>query len=104
LSTHVKFIRRQATEVAHRFAQVATSLANFDNFIDISSDVILNEMRYVVYMFICLSRLYNFIDCNALWDDVYMFGHLLVVMTDESKLYDELKWMVLNPKLINRFH
>jgi hypothetical protein len=91
LSTHVKFIRRQATEVAHRLVQVATSLASFHDFIDISSNVILNEMRYVVY-------------CNALWDDVYMFGHLLVVMTDESKLYDELKWMVLNPKLINHFH
>ncbi|GAU39464.1 hypothetical protein TSUD_158950 [Trifolium subterraneum] len=35
VNSHVKFIRRQANEAAHRLARVATSLANFHNFIDL---------------------------------------------------------------------
>jgi hypothetical protein len=48
VTSHVRFIRRQANEVAHRLARVATSLASFHNFIDIPTcifDVIFNEMR-----------------------------------------------------------
>ncbi|GAU46456.1 hypothetical protein TSUD_402230 [Trifolium subterraneum] len=48
VNSHVKFIRRQANEAAHRLARVATSLASFRNFIDLPTcitDVILNEMR-----------------------------------------------------------
>ncbi|GAU26189.1 hypothetical protein TSUD_354110 [Trifolium subterraneum] len=48
VNSHVKFIRRQANEAAHRLARVATSLASFHNFIDLPTcitDVILNEMR-----------------------------------------------------------
>ncbi|KAK2437967.1 hypothetical protein QL285_022797 [Trifolium repens] len=48
VTSHVRFIRRQANEVAHRLAQVTTSLASFHNFIDIPTcifHVIFNEMR-----------------------------------------------------------
>jgi ribonuclease HI len=48
LNSHVKFIRRQANEVAHILARVATSLASFHNFIDIPTcmyNIIINEMR-----------------------------------------------------------
>jgi hypothetical protein len=34
VNSHVKFIRRQANEVAHRLAREATSLANFHIFIN----------------------------------------------------------------------
>jgi ribonuclease HI len=48
VNSHVKFIRRQANEVAHTLARVSTSLASFHNFIDIPTciyDIIINEMR-----------------------------------------------------------
>jgi hypothetical protein len=48
VNSHVKFIRRQANEVAHRLAGAAPSLASFHNFIDIPTciyDIIINEMR-----------------------------------------------------------
>jgi hypothetical protein len=48
VNSHVKFIRRQASEVAHRLVRVATSPASFHNFIDIPTciyDIIMNEMR-----------------------------------------------------------
>jgi hypothetical protein len=48
VNSHVKFIRRQANEVAHRLAREATSLASFHIFINIPTciyDIILNEMR-----------------------------------------------------------
>ncbi|GAU29840.1 hypothetical protein TSUD_223860 [Trifolium subterraneum] len=48
VNSHVKFIRRQANEVAHRLARAATSLASFHIFIDIPTciyDIIMNEMR-----------------------------------------------------------
>ncbi|GAU43413.1 hypothetical protein TSUD_398900, partial [Trifolium subterraneum] len=48
VNSHVKFIRRQANEVAHRLAREATSLASFHIFIDIPTciyDIIMNEMR-----------------------------------------------------------
>ncbi|GAU17471.1 hypothetical protein TSUD_340140 [Trifolium subterraneum] len=48
VNSHVKFIRRQANEVAHRLAREATCLASFHIFIDIPTciyDIIMNEMR-----------------------------------------------------------
>ncbi|CAJ2636477.1 unnamed protein product [Trifolium pratense] len=48
VNSDVKFIRRQANEVAHRLAGAATSLASFHNFITIPSciyNIIINEMR-----------------------------------------------------------
>ncbi|GAU31707.1 hypothetical protein TSUD_215080 [Trifolium subterraneum] len=48
VNSNVKFIRRQANEVAHSLAWVATSSASFQNFIDIPTciyDIIINEMR-----------------------------------------------------------
>jgi hypothetical protein len=48
VNSHVRFIRRQANEFAHRLSRVATSLTSFHNFINIPiciSNVILNEMR-----------------------------------------------------------
>ncbi|MCI22711.1 pentatricopeptide repeat-containing protein, partial [Trifolium medium] len=35
VNSHVKFIRRQANDVAHKLARVATAQASFHNFIDI---------------------------------------------------------------------
>ncbi|CAJ2675491.1 unnamed protein product [Trifolium pratense] len=48
VNSDVKFIRRQANEVAHRLAGAATSLASFHNFITIPSciyNIIIIEMR-----------------------------------------------------------
>ncbi|CAJ2632579.1 unnamed protein product [Trifolium pratense] len=48
VNSNVKFIRRQANEVAHSFARMVTSLASFHNFLDIPTciyDIIMNEMR-----------------------------------------------------------
>jgi hypothetical protein len=48
VNSDVKFIRRQANEVAHKLARVALSLASFHIFSDIPTciyDIIINEMR-----------------------------------------------------------
>jgi ribonuclease HI len=48
VNSHIKFIRRQANEVAHTLTRVSTSLASFHNFIDIPIciyNIIINEMR-----------------------------------------------------------
>jgi hypothetical protein len=48
VNSHVKFIRRQANEIALRLAGAALSLVSFHNFIDIPTciyDIIINEMR-----------------------------------------------------------
>ncbi|XP_058742492.1 uncharacterized protein LOC131614986 [Vicia villosa] len=46
-NSHVKFVRRQANEVAHALARVAPFMANFHNFYDIPTciqNIIINEM------------------------------------------------------------
>jgi hypothetical protein len=49
VNSDVKFIRRQANEVAHKLARVALSLASFHIFSDIPTCIydiiIINEMR-----------------------------------------------------------
>jgi hypothetical protein len=51
VNSDVKFIRRQANEVAHKLARVALSLASFHIFSDIPTyiydiyDIIINEMK-----------------------------------------------------------
>jgi hypothetical protein len=48
-NSHVKFIRRKANKVAHKLVRVASSLASFHIFSDISTCIhdiiIINEMR-----------------------------------------------------------
>lgn len=48
MKSHVKFIRRQANEVAHALPRVAPSLASFHYFIDIPTciqQVLINDMN-----------------------------------------------------------
>lgn len=48
MKSHVKFIGRQANEVAHALPRVAPSLASFHNFIDIPTciqQVLINDMN-----------------------------------------------------------
>ncbi|XP_058778870.1 uncharacterized protein LOC131652897 [Vicia villosa] len=47
-NSHVKFVRRQANEVAHALARVAPSFASFHNFLEIPTciqNIVINEMN-----------------------------------------------------------